>query len=75
MRDPRIKVGSVVQLNETASSPCYVSCLLVVTEIKSFGVQGYVAIPGDCEFPAGQAYLRPKWEAIEYIGEAVLVRR
>ena len=33
------------------------SCLLVVSEVKSWGVQGYVTIPGDGE-QGGNAYYR-----------------
>lgn len=70
--DPRIVVGSVVQLNEHASDDCYVGCLLIVTELKEWGVQGFIPTPKQLDAPAAQIYLRPKWDAIEWIGTAVM---
>lgn len=72
MIDERINVGSVVQLNEHASSPCYVGCFLLVTEAKSWGVQGFVAHVTDRDTPASRIYLRQKWDAIEWVGTAPL---
>ena len=72
MNDDRIRVGSVVQLNERASATCYVGCFLLVTEIKPWGVQGFVAHVGDLSEPAGMIFLRPKWDAIEWVGTATL---
>ncbi len=70
--DPRIKAGSVVQLNEHAGDPCYVGCLLIVDEIKPWGVQGFIPTPDRRGEPAASVWLRPKWDAIELIGTAVL---
>jgi hypothetical protein len=61
-----VKENSVVQLNENAAEG-WVGCFLQVSEVKSWGVQGWVQIP-----KGGSAYLRPTWEQMDYIGEAVL---
>ena len=61
-----IKVGSVVQANENAGE--WAGCLLIVTEEKTWGVQAGLKIP-----MKGIAYIRLPWDAVEYIGEAVLV--
>lgn len=66
MRDYRIKAGSVVQATEGAKD--WAGCLLIVSEVKSFGVQAYLHVPFQ-----GDAYIRLTWDQIEYIGEAVLV--
>lgn len=66
MRDERIKVGSVVQVNENQGT--WAGCTVVVDEIKSFGVQAYLKIPMQ-----GIAYVRLKWEEIEYVGTAIYV--
>ena len=72
-KDRRIKVGSVVQLNEHASSECMVGCLMIVTEVGAWGVQGFVSVMQSMDKPAPRAYFRPKWDAIEYVGTAVLM--
>lgn len=65
-------VGDVVQLNpETTGNPMFKGCMLTVSEIKSWGVQGYVQGLGENGEPGGQAYYRAKWEDIEYVGKAV----
>lgn len=71
--DDRVIPGSVVQLNERASAPCYVGCFLLVSEVRSWGVQGFIATPHERGEPASNIWLRPAWDAIEYIGQAVMV--
>jgi hypothetical protein len=64
-----VKDNSVVQLNERAQEG-WIGCFLQVSEVKNWGVMGWVQIP-----MGGSAYLRPTWEQIDYIGEAVLVHQ
>ena len=45
-------------------------CFLLVTEVKPWGVQGFVCMPGERGRPPGAAYFRAKWDQFEYIGEA-----
>jgi hypothetical protein len=71
--DNRVIPGSVVQINERASAPCYVGCLLLVSKVLPWGIQGLIAVPREMEAPAAEIWLRPTWDAIEYIGEAVMV--
>ena len=61
-----IKKNSVVQANEKAGDWC--GCLLLVDEVKAFGVMAHVKIPF-----SGDAYVRLKFDQIDYIGEAVLI--
>ena len=61
-----VKVGSVIQANEQAGEWC--GCLLIVEEVKSWGVMAGMKIPFK-----GTAYIRLKNEQFDYIGEAVLV--
>lgn len=72
-RDRRIEIGSVVQLNGNASSACFVGCLMIVTKIHAWGCQGFVSIPQSMFEPAPRAYLRPKWDAMEFVGTAALM--
>lgn len=64
-----IKVNSVVQINENGGDG-WIGCLVQVSEVKSWGVQGYVQIP-----KGGSAYIRLNWNQIEYIGQAILVHQ
>ena len=61
-----VKVGSVIQANEQAGEWC--GCLLIVEEVKSWGVMAGMKIPFK-----GTAYIRLKNEQFDYIGEAVLI--
>lgn len=68
--DKRIlDVGQLVQLNpETVSNPMFAACIMVVTEPKPWGAQGYVQALGEDGKPGGQAYYRAKWDEMEEVG-------
>ena len=77
--DPRniqYRTGDVFQINEDFSKEKenrggWVGAFLLATEIKSWGVQGFVHhIETHAE--SSQTYVRIKWEFLEYIGHAVL---
>ena len=58
-----IEVGDIVQLNpETTRAREFAGCMMVVTEKKNFGAQGYVQGLGENGESAGQAYYRARWE-------------
>ena len=61
-----IKKGDVVQANENAGEWC--GCLLIVDEVKAWGVQAGMKIPFK-----GTAYMRLTFDQVEWIGGAVLV--
>ena len=64
--------GDVFQINESFGQPGWVGAFILATEIKSFGIIGFVhcLVTHD---ESAQAYLRPSWEHLDYIGRAVLV--
>ncbi len=64
-RDMRIVAGSVIQVKGEVQNG-WGGCLLIVDEVKSFGVQAYLRIP-----MKGDAFIRLEWKDIEYIGYAV----
>lgn len=65
MNETPLRIGQVVQLNpETTRNPMFAACLLVVTEPKAFGAQGFVQMTGKDGKPGGQAYYRATWEEI-----------
>jgi hypothetical protein len=67
LNDARIQVGSVVQI-DPAHDDRFGACLLLVTELKGWGVQGYVRIPG-----RGDAYYRVPFDMVSYVGPATWV--
>lgn len=78
MTDPATKItlhifpiakGDIVQLNpETTRNRMFAGCLMVVTEPKNFGAQGFVQALGENGEPGGQAYYRARWEELEQTG-------
>ena len=62
-----IKRGSIIQANENAKDWC--GTVLIVDEVKSWGVQAFVHIPMQ-----GDAYIRLRSDQFEVLGaEAVLM--
>ena len=43
-------------------------CLVVVDEVKSWGIQGYTTMPSPSGAPPGDAYIRLTWDEIEKTG-------
>lgn len=64
-----LMVGDVVQYRPGAN-PAFDGCFVQVTEIKAWGVMGFVRVPGET---GGNAYVRPKMEDIAFIGKAVWI--
>lgn len=54
-----VQVGDIVQLDpESTGNKMFAACLMVVSEVKPWGVQGYVQALGQDGEPGGQAYYR-----------------
>jgi hypothetical protein len=71
-----VEVGDIVQLDpEKTENRMFAACLMVVSEVKSWGVQGYVQGLGEKGEPGGQAYYRAAWGTFEWCvdGRAVWV--
>ena len=69
-----IQVGDIVQLDPvTTTNPMFRGCMMVITEVKSWGVQGYVQAIGTREQIGGQAYYRAVNDTFERCGKAVWV--
>ena len=69
MTPRELKVGEIVQINPDQTAPdkghWFGGCLMVVTEPKGWGAQGYVLCPGP---HSGAAYYRCKFENMEPTG-------
>lgn len=71
----KLEPGDIVQLNpETCRNQFFAGCLMIITEPKPWGAQGYVQALGDARKPGadrkpgGQAYYRATWEEMESTG-------
>ena len=65
------EIGSVVQI--TNSKHKWFPALVIVTELKSFGIQGYCTIPSN-DGNGGNAFIRLNHSDIELVGKAVIIR-
>lgn len=62
-----MKRGDIIQANEKAGDWC--GCVLIVDEVKSWGVQAFLHIPMQ-----GDAYIRLREDQYDVLGgEAVLM--
>ena len=69
-----IKPGTVVQLDpDNCKNPMLRGCFMTVTEVKEWGVQGYIQCTGTNNEMGGQAYYRAKTDEFEIIGGAVWI--
>lgn len=60
-----LQVGEVIQLNPlTTANKMFAGCLMVITEIKNWGAQGYVQSLGNNGEIGGQAYYRASFTEI-----------
>ena len=70
----QVEPDDLVQLDpEKCGNPMLAGCIMVVTEVKAWGVQGYVQACGQEGKPGGQAYYRAKWDEVQKVGRAYWV--
>ena len=77
MAPRELEPGDVVQLDpQKIGNRAFAGCLLIVTDPKDFGCQGYVQALGETrDAPGGQAYLRVAWDEMEFVGRATWIRK
>jgi hypothetical protein len=64
-----LQENEIVQLNpQLCRNPMFAGCLMVITEPKSWGAQGFVQALGENGKTGGQAYYRATWEEMEKTG-------
>ena len=64
-----VKPGDIVQLSpDTTNNKMFGAALMIVTEVKSWGVQGYVQALGENGEMGGQAYYRASFGTFEMTG-------
>lgn len=72
IRREDVKVGDVVQVTN-AEKGGWFGALLTVSEVKTWGIQGYMHCVDDIAEPGSQAYLRVKWDDLEWVGVATVM--
>jgi hypothetical protein len=61
--------GAIVQLGQMTENRAFAFCLMVVEQVRPWGVLGYVqALGDDRQSVGGQAYYRATWTEIEPTG-------
>lgn len=66
-----IREGSVVQLNpDECKNPMLAGCMLTVTLVRNWGVQGYIQEVGENGKQGTQVHYRARWVEIERVGSA-----
>jgi len=77
MEKRELEIGDVLQITPEGDQGHWGGMLIVCTEPKSWGCQGYILHTGD--FPAvrfdGVAYRRVKFEDMEYVGQLPWIRQ
>lgn len=71
VRPAELRIGAIMQLNpdpDITGNAMFCACMLVVSEPKPWGAQGYVQALGENGAPGGLAYYRAKWEEMEPTG-------
>lgn len=70
--DAMPEIGTIVQI--TNEGHHWFAALIVVTEIKSFGVMGYAPMPHNDGSGTGCAYIRLRAGEFEVVGRVALVQ-
>lgn len=69
---PDRSVGQVFQINEKHGREGWIGAFVLATEIKDWGIQGFVHLITTHDKSA-RAYIRLKWEEIDFIGNAKMI--
>ncbi len=67
----KISTGDVIQI--TDKNDKWFPCLLIVDEVKGWGVQAYITIPTNDEKQNGNAYYRIEYGKFEKVGSAKIL--
>lgn len=65
-KNTNIKPGMVVQLS-SCDEPKFKDCCMTVTEVRNWGVIGYITVPGRYVEESDQVYYRATWEEMEIV--------
>lgn len=69
----KIEEGDVVQIDPESDGK-FAACLMIVTEVKNWGLKGYVTVPGAIVGGSGQAFYRVSHDNYVKVGPAKWLR-
>lgn len=72
VKDAMLEKGDVVQIGPTCGNPVFAHHLMIVTNPKPWGAQGYVVVL-DANGSRRHAFFRCNWKDFEYVGKATWV--
>jgi len=70
MKKKDLHIGDVVQISPEQRSKMFGGCMMIVTEPKPWGAQGFIQGFGIEDTIGGRAYVRIKFEDMELVGRA-----
>lgn len=68
-----LEIGDVVQIDPSLKDCFFRGCFMIVTEPKTFGAQGAIAMPTSRTDLPGYAYFRATFDQMEYVGKATWI--
>jgi hypothetical protein len=71
MQPGELEIGDVVQIDPGVA--IFGGTFMLVTSVRSWGAQGFIAMPARSGAPLARAYVRCRWESIEYVGPATWI--
>lgn len=66
------QIGDVFQINEKHGRSGWVGAFVMATEIKVWGIMGFVTHV-DSHEEQSRAYIRLPWQEVDFIGHAALI--
>lgn len=66
------KGGDIFQINESHGRKGWIGAFVLATEIKPWGIMGFVHHIKTHE-EAAQVWIRLKWDEVDFVGTAILV--
>ncbi len=72
MDKSNMTIGAIVQIKPDAKNKAFRGCFVTVTELKNYGIKGYVQTVGECKEKQGeQVWIRFEFDDFELCGTAV----
>ena len=65
-----IFVDSLIQINPKTKNQIFACCIVVVTEVNSWGIRGYVQLRGENNHIGRCTYVNVPWEEMQPVGTA-----
>lgn len=66
-----MRKGTIVQITDKKNH--WFPCLIIVDEVKNWGIQGYITIPENNNRQSGNAFIRLETKEFEIVGKAEII--